>query len=746
MFPTEEGERVEMAQAKKDMRRYENGIAVGREAVQYRIRAGDSDDPRKYTLTTVPRPEAMAFKKTYVYPEYARKPNRVETEVTGDLDGLEGTTADLEIQVNQNVKVQSNLKKEFPTNPKDPNYRRPAEAHFAIEQGGKLAWIWLQATADPRRLRVQLPITTSATYRIHLTSELYGFENTFSPQYEIRSRADLVPRVILEEPSGDLLVPPDEVVAIKGSAKDDIGLLKVTQAVKVNQGDWKELPLSEDGGLEVKIGRMWDIYDLRVQPGDQVTTKLVAVDLKGSRAESAPVHLTISARGFDPQRLVPLVAKDAMYAELVNFQAAVRTDRQEGDRSRRDGEDRRARPQAGGDLGGGGAREGRDAGRLGGEPGEGRAARLPHGPRGRRPHPRGAAGEAAEGGHPPGRAGPAGKLRRARELLAAVDRADAVEDYYRDLLASEEAVAALNDVKDLARDQTAIHKQLQGALSIRDAKAYERLARRQAWPRRGSRPWRASSGCSGRGRPMPKSKRVTALKDSLAKSRTALKEALGKSMDEKLTPPSRAMNSQVQAALNTLHAVELDLARRAELARGHLDRVEPSFFDVQETVRMMQALAVLQAKAEKTDEGRAKEKDQSDLAIARWKAARIQLEAQAGVEEVHKDSIRSSSPTARWRAGRCGRCSTSTRRRRRRADPGDAADRREGVPDARDGPPAGGALDEPPRAGRGRAVERVAEQPHDAPSQGQEVDGRAVKTLPEDFKAAGLPAERRRRS
>src|SRR6185436_15181333 len=109
-----------------------------------------------------------------------------------------------------------------------------------------------------------------------------------------------------------------------GYAKDDIGLKKVTQAIKINAGDWKETTLSEDPGAEFKIGKMWDVYDLRVQPGDHVMTKLVAVDLKGNRAESTPVHLTISARGFDPQRLVPLAAKEGFYAELVLLRDAAR--------------------------------------------------------------------------------------------------------------------------------------------------------------------------------------------------------------------------------------------------------------------------------------------------------------------------------------------------------------------------------------------------------------------------------------
>src|SRR5204863_6431344 len=134
------------------------------------------------------------------------------------------------------------------------------DAKLRLEQGGKPSEIALEPGADGRHLHAKVPVTQSGTYRVHLQSKQWNFTNKFSPQYEIRSRADLVPRVVLEEPNGDLLVPPDEVVAVKGIAKDDIGLHKVTQAVKVNQGDWKETTLSEDSGLEFKIGRMWDVY------------------------------------------------------------------------------------------------------------------------------------------------------------------------------------------------------------------------------------------------------------------------------------------------------------------------------------------------------------------------------------------------------------------------------------------------------------------------------------------------------
>jgi hypothetical protein len=622
-FPAgRKSERVEMVLAGK--RQYESSIAVGREPVQYRIRAGDAQT-RKYTLTTVARPEAISFKKTYVYPEYTRRPNRVAVEDNGDLDELEGSTADLEIQVNQDV----------------------TGANLTIEQGGKtLEPIQLTPTADPHRLRAHVAIGVSGTYRVNLKSAQYGFTNKFSPQYEIRSRADRVPSVVLEEPSGDLLVPPDEVVAVKGLAKDDVGLRKVTQAVKVNQGDWKETTLFEDSGLEVKlefkIGRMWDVYDLRVQPGDHVVTKLIAVDLKGNRAESAPVHLTISARGFDPQRLVPLAAKEAMYSELVALRDAVRAlAKHVAEAAALPAAEELQRKQtvlsAVGDLDKASqaadavenrAKDALRVSRTGREGGDLiLAARLVK--RLKEDTLQAAKAQLEKG-----------TLAMARELVGtAVDRAVAAEESYRDLLATEEAVAALNDVKDLARDQQAIHRQLQGALSIKDAKAYERLARRQGVAAVQIETVEGVLQVLATRSPEGHKQRVTQLKESLAKTRASLKEALGKAMDSSLTNPSHAMDREVQAALNNLHGVEQDLARRAEQARANLDRrSEPSFADVQETSRQIQALAGLQAKAEKTDEARSKEKEQSDRAVARWKAARVQLESRAGVEEVRRDS------------------------------------------------------------------------------------------------------------
>jgi hypothetical protein len=721
-FPTgKKSERVEMVLGSG--RQFESAIAVGREPVQFRVRAGDALT-RKYTLTTVPRPEAISFKKTYIYPAYAHRPNRSIEENTGDLVELEESTAVLEIQVNQEV----------------------TGAKLKIEQGGKSSEIPLDRTANPQWLTAKVEIKTSGTFRVHLESRQWGFSNKFSPQYEIRAVADQVPRVVLEEPAVDLLVPPDEVVALKGYAKDDIGLKKVTQAIKVNQGDWKETTLSEDAGLEFRIARMWDVYDLRVQPGDQVMTKLVAVDLKGNRAESAPVHLTISARGFDPQRLVPLAAKEGVYSELLLLRDAVRAlDKRVAEATALAGAEELQRKQA--VIVAIGETEkvsmlaetvearAKDALRVSRTGREGSdlilVARLVK--RLKEDTLQATRIELEKGALP-----------RARELSArAVDRADGAEAAYRDLLATEEAVAAINDVKDLARDQQAIHRQLSGALAVKDTKAYERLARRQGVAAAQIETVEGVLQVLALRSPDTHKERALQLRKSLATARATLKGALEKAPDAALAGPSHAMDREIQSALAILHGVEQDLARRSEQARVGLDKKsEPSFADVQDAGAQIQSLAALQSKAEKTDEGRKLEKDQSERSVARAKAARVQLEARAGVEEVRKDS----DPFFVSDSSLAGRAMQSV------------IDQHLAVPEAAK---TGVTLQIVEKAFRtletGHLVSELSTSLRDLaegerwnasltnratrhPKDWQWMDAR-MRTLPEEFKAAGLPAE-----
>ncbi|MDR3401500.1 MAG: hypothetical protein P4L99_03290 [Chthoniobacter sp.] len=261
--------------------RFSATIQVGRENVFYRVRAGDALT-KKYQLEAVARPAVVEFQKAYTYPSYAKLEPKTVTEENGDLSALEGSQVELHLRTNQKVR----------------------DAELRIEQGKKNIVVPLVAQGD--MLTAKVPIDASGIYRVHLVGAESGFENKFSPEYELRAEPDLVPQVELELPKQDLILPSNEIVDVQGSASDDFALAKVSQMVKINDGNWKETTLATDPGAKVKVERRWDLFEQGVKPGDLVTMKLMAVDLKGNRAESRPLQVTITAAGFETKRLQAL--------------------------------------------------------------------------------------------------------------------------------------------------------------------------------------------------------------------------------------------------------------------------------------------------------------------------------------------------------------------------------------------------------------------------------------------------------
>ena len=200
-------------------------IQVAREPVQYRIMAGDAVT-RKYTLEPRPRPHVLRFAKTYHYPPYTGLKSRTVTEENGDLEALEGSNVELDLEVDQGVK----------------------EAALRVEAGETKSEIILEP-AGLNRLHAELPLTASGTYRVQLVASATGFENKFSPQYELRAKPDLVPSVKIERPEKEnVSVPPEGVVELRATATDDLGLKDVAQFIQVNNGAWQPVPLTQNAG------------------------------------------------------------------------------------------------------------------------------------------------------------------------------------------------------------------------------------------------------------------------------------------------------------------------------------------------------------------------------------------------------------------------------------------------------------------------------------------------------------------
>ena len=276
--------------------RFAATIQVGRESVRYRVQAGDALT-RRYELTAIARPHEIAFEKTFHFPAYSQIPPETVREDHGDLTALEGTEVELVVTTNQTV----------------------AAGEVRIDRGLKPVAIPLAKLPDGR-LGARVPLTGSGTYRLHLIAAGTGFENKFSPEYELRAVPDLLPIVEIEEPNMDLIVPADELVQLSGHAGDDIGIAKIVQMVQVNEEPWKVIDLASakarPGDLPApyfaRVHREWDLSEEGVKAGSVITSKLVATDFKGSTNESRPLHIIIVAAGAEMNRLAGLTSRKAL--------------------------------------------------------------------------------------------------------------------------------------------------------------------------------------------------------------------------------------------------------------------------------------------------------------------------------------------------------------------------------------------------------------------------------------------------
>ena len=277
--------------------RFSATIQVGRDDVTYRVFAGDAVT-RKFRLHAAPRPHVARFEKTFRFPGYVKRAPQTVTDENGDLAALEGSEVDLRIDTSQKIR----------------------EGELRVEQGKKSFTVPL--TPAGASFTAHLSLAASGTYRVHLVGAETGFENKFSPEYELRAEPDLVPQVDLETPRQDLILPANEIVTLRGVASDDQGLAKVSQFVRINEGGWRELPLAKEPGRTAAIDHRWDLYEQGVKPGDLLITKLVAQDLKGSRAESRSVRVTVTKSGFETKRLEALEAQRALATTLQALRAA----------------------------------------------------------------------------------------------------------------------------------------------------------------------------------------------------------------------------------------------------------------------------------------------------------------------------------------------------------------------------------------------------------------------------------------
>ena len=227
------------------------GIDLGKSPLQFRIQAGDALT-RKFSARPVARPHAVAFQKNYLPPAYSGLSSRNVREEDGHLTALEGTQVELEIQLDQAVR----------------------SASINLEREGRSQSLPLVPTKRADVFTCTLPVQGHATYHLELVGAATGFPSRTTPQFEIRAESDLAPKVSLETPVQDFALPLGEKIQIRGHAEDDLGLVSFTQAIRINQGAWTEVPLLSQPGKVCEAQRTWDaLVDLPAPGAPVMPTK-----------------------------------------------------------------------------------------------------------------------------------------------------------------------------------------------------------------------------------------------------------------------------------------------------------------------------------------------------------------------------------------------------------------------------------------------------------------------------------------
>ncbi|MEZ6089687.1 MAG: hypothetical protein R3C05_16975 [Pirellulaceae bacterium] len=283
-------------------RRFAANITVRDEQVEYRILAGDAIT-RRYTLRSRPRPRVEAFQKTYIYPQYTKLEPETISETHGDLVALEGTQVELLLGTDQAV----------------------SEAQLLIETSGSDRILTIDAVRrEDGFLSVSIPIRQASVYKVHLKSAETGFDNTFSPRYEIRPEPDLVPRVgFLKQEETTLLRPANDILSLMAMAQDDLPLDTLRQETSVNGGRWQRRELQIEPSSRITEQWEFDLLPLKLKSGDTVQTKMVAIDRKGQRGESVPLKIVITSDDFDPSRHDSLIVKAFIADALEKFAASI---------------------------------------------------------------------------------------------------------------------------------------------------------------------------------------------------------------------------------------------------------------------------------------------------------------------------------------------------------------------------------------------------------------------------------------
>ncbi|OYW29071.1 MAG: hypothetical protein B7Z47_05200, partial [Chthoniobacter sp. 12-60-6] len=261
--------------------RFEGVVPVGQTDVRYRVHAADAITPWR-TLSARARPRIVEFTKTIIPPAYSGWQESKVTEDQGDLEALDGSTIRLTLKTNQPV-----AQNDFVLNPDLPEKKTLPST-----------------TTAEGLLAADIPVqTTHGSWQIALKSQETSFTNEESTPWRITTIPDLPPTAQINDPAEQIELLADEAVRLAGLVTDDVGLGGVKLAHAINGANWTErdLPFTKSA-KEAPVQTLLPLAPLGVKVGDALLIKLIAIDLKGQKAESPPVRVIILEQTVDPRQ------------------------------------------------------------------------------------------------------------------------------------------------------------------------------------------------------------------------------------------------------------------------------------------------------------------------------------------------------------------------------------------------------------------------------------------------------------
>jgi hypothetical protein len=216
----------------------------------YRVRVASASSPR-FAIALSGEPQPVSFELEYRAPSYARLPVQRGSATRGDLTGLRGTLATVDVTFDRDL---------------DELAGRSADGRPAAFRA-----------LTPRRWRGAVPLTQEGEWTLE-ASAATG-RSRFS--YAVHVVPDAPPVLVVRSPAGDLDLPEGQSIALEAFGQDDLGLSALElESRKDPQAPWRHVSIATfpQQPREAHVVSRWDASPLGLLPGESATFRLALYD------------------------------------------------------------------------------------------------------------------------------------------------------------------------------------------------------------------------------------------------------------------------------------------------------------------------------------------------------------------------------------------------------------------------------------------------------------------------------------